>query len=109
MKRVFKNEKRVFYESDTEVAEALARMVELAQEKAKLTKERTKIATRLEESLIEQFGDDPVYIETPKHRARWYKNSYVSAEWLKKYHRKIWLEARRDTKAYLVISYNKKK
>lgn len=109
MKRVFKNERRVFYNADTDIAEALARMVELAREKAKLTKERTRLTKRVEEKLIEAFGEEPVYVETPKYRARWYRGSYVSGEWLKENHPDVYQKAKRDTRAYLVISTNNKK
>lgn len=108
MKKLFKNEKRVFYEADTEVAEALARMVELAREKTKLTKERAKIVSELEALLIEEHGDDPVYIAVPGHEAHWYKGTYLDGDWLKKHHPKAYQEALRDTRGYLVVSKKKK-
>lgn len=108
MKKLFKNEKRVFYEADTEVAEALSRMAELAREKTKLTKERAKIVSELEALLIEEHGDDPVYIAVPGYEARWYKGTYLSAAWLKEHYPKIYREALRDTRGYLVVSKKKK-
>ena len=109
MKKLFKRAKRVFYDSNTEVARLVNALAEVHAEKSRITQESRRIAAELEALLIEEHGEDPVYIAIPGHEAHWYKTKYMDYGWLKKHYPEIYGEALQDTRAYLVISNSKKK